>query len=431
LSQDYERRTLKSREDFERAKKVFPAGVSYRIRSIEPYPFYAAKASGSKITDVDGNVFTDYWCGHFALILGHAHPDVVRAVKEQAEKGFHYGIAHELELKLAMQICKMIPSAQLLRFCGSGTDANMFATRLARTYTHRTKIGKFEGNWHGAYDPLHIAVKPPFDVPASGGLTEGALEDTVVLPYNNLEEVRKTMKQKELASVVIEPMMGAGGMIPAEKEFLKGLAELCKEEGTLLIFDEVITGFRLGPGGAQKKWGITPDLTVLGKIAGGGLPMGVLVGRREIMEHMDHTKYQVPEYCFHGGTHTGNPMSATAGLATLKILEDGSAYKKIDAFGEKMRRELTDIFGRAGLDFQTTGVDSLVGCHFTKVPVKDIISANTGNKELSKKLMAHLLDRKIFALTSELVHCAISTAHTEKDIDEFLSVAEEFAKHEK
>ncbi len=248
LNQSYEKKTSKSRRTFERAKKVFPAGVSYRIRSIEPYPFYVKRARGSKLTDIDGNVFTDYWCGHFALILGHAHPKVVRAVKEQAEKGFHYGIAHEMELKLAEQICKMVPSAQLLRFCGSGTDANMFATRLTRTFTHRSKIGKFEGNWHGAYDPLHVAMKPPFDKPASGGLTEGALKDTVVLPYNNLEATRSIMNQHELASVVIEPVMGAGGMIPAKLEFLKGLAELCRERGTLLIFDEVITGFRLGRG---------------------------------------------------------------------------------------------------------------------------------------------------------------------------------------
>lgn len=431
LSQSYEKKTVRSRKTFERAKRVFPAGVSYRIRSIEPYPFYVKKARGSKVTDIDGNTYTDYWCGHFALILGHAHPKVVRAVKEQAEKGFHYGIAHEMELKLAEQICKMVPSAQLLRFCGSGTEANMFATRLARTYTHRSKIGKFEGNWHGAYDPLHIAVKPPFDKPASGGLTDGALRDTVVLPYNNLEETRNIMNQHELASVVIELVMGAGGMILAKEEFLKGLAELCKERGTLLIFDEVITGFRLGPGGAQKKWGIMPDLTVLGKIPGGGLPIGAITGKREIMEHLDHTKYDVPEYCFHGGTHTGNPMSTTAGLATLKILEDGSAYRKIDALGERMDRGLTDIFSRAGFDFQTTGVGSLVGCHFTKVPVVDMITAMTGDKERSKKFTTYLLNRGIFALTPELVHCAISTAHTKEDVEDFLSVAEEFAKHEK
>lgn len=431
MGQAFERRTRRSREIFERAKKVFPAGVSYRIRSIEPYPFYVSKSSGSKVTDVDGNTYTDYWCGHFALILGHAPPDVVRAVIEQSEKGFHYGIAHEMELKLAEQICKMIPSAELLRFCGSGTEANMFATRLARTYTRRSKIGKFEGNWHGAYDPLHVAMKPPYDQLPSGGLTEGALKDTVVLPYNNLDATRKILNQNELASVVIEPVMGAGGMIPADLEFLKGLGEICQERGTLLIFDEVITGFRVGPGGAQKKWGIIPDLTVLGKIAGGGLPIGVVTGKKEIMEHMDHTKYTVPDYCFHGGTHTGNPMSTTAGLATLKKLEDGSAHQRIDSLGERMRKGLGDIFSRAGFDFQTTGVGSLVGCHFTKTPIVDMATSSTGNKELAKRFSAHLLDNQIFVLSSELTHGAISTAHSNAEIDEFLAAADTFAKRER
>lgn len=428
MSQSYEKRTLKSRKIFERAKKVFPAGVSYRIRSIKPYPFYVSKAKGSKVTDVNGNTYTDYWCGHFALILGHAPPKVVRAVKEQAERGFHYGISHEQELKLAEQICKMVPSAQLLRFCGSGTEANMFAARLARTYTHRVKIGKFEGNWHGAYDPLHIAIKPPFDKLPSGGLTEGTLKDTVVLPYNNLDETRRIMSEQELASVTIEPVMGAGGMIPAKTDFLRGLAELCRERGTLLIFDEVITGFRLGPGGAQKKWNIIPDLTILGKIPGGGLPIGAVTGKREIMEHMDHTKYEVPEYCSHGGTQIGNPMAMTAGLMTLRILEKKAVYRKIDALGEKVRHGLNDIFGHAGFDFQATGVGSLFGCHFTKVPVIDSVAASAGNKRLSERFCRHLLERRVLALTTDLVHCAVSNAHTRKDIEEFLSRAEEFAR---
>jgi glutamate-1-semialdehyde 2,1-aminomutase len=428
MNQTYERNTAKSRRLFERARRVFPAGVSYRIRSIEPYPFYVKKAKGSKMEDVDENTYTDYWCGHFALILGHAPPEVVKAVKEQADRGFHYGVAHELELELAEQICKMIPSAQLLRFCGSGTEANMFATRLARTYTHRTKIGKFQGCWHGAYDPLHVAVKLPFDKPASGGLTEGALKDTVILPYNNLDETRRIMSQHELASVVIEPVMGGSGMIPANREFLKGLSELCEQKDTLLIFDEVVTGFRLGPGGAQREWGVTPHLTILGKILGGGLPASAVTGRREIMEHLDHTKFQVPEYCFHGGTQTGNPMAMTAGLATLRTLEKKTVYKKIDLLGDRARRELNDIFNRAGFDFQTTGVGSVFGCHFTKVPVVDTISASKGNRKLSERFCKYLLDKGIFALTAELVHCAISNAHTRNDIEEFLSAAEGFAR---
>jgi len=422
------RKTPRSKQAYEKAKTLFPAGVSYKIRFIEPYPFCVTNAEGSKLFDIDGNTYTDYWCAHFALILGHRHPKVVEAVKEQIEKDFHYGVTHELEAKLAEQIVKMVPSAQLIRFAGSGTEANMYAVRLARTYTGRTGIGKFEGNWHGGYDPLHVAMKPPFDELPSGGLTRGSLADTVVLPFNDLDGVRKRMKGKRLACVLIEPVMGAGGMIPAEKEFLKGLAEFCRQEDTLLIFDEVVTGFRLGPGGGQQVYGIRPDLTVLGKIIGGGLPIGAITGRADIMERMDHTKYKGQEYSFHGGTHTGNPVSMAAGLAALKILEDTSVYQRIDRMGAKMREGLSDIMQRAGLEFQTTGIGSIFGCHFTRIPVKDATIASMGDKELSKRLMYFLLDRGIFCLTPELVHCAISTAHTEAEIDEFLRVTALFAK---
>jgi len=432
MSEQYLRKTPRSRQAYEKAKTLFPAGVSYRIRFIEPYPFCVVNAKGSKLFDIDGNTYTDYWCAHFALILGHRHPKVVEAVREQVEKDLHYGVAHELEAKLAEQIVKMVPSAQLIRFAGSGTEANMYAVRLARTYTDRTGIGKFEGNWHGGYDPLHVAMKPPiFDELPSGGLTPGSLADTVVLPFNDLDGVRKRVKGKRLACVLIEPVMGAGGMIPAEKEFLKGLAEFCREEDTLLIFDEVVTGFRLGPGGAQQLYGIRPDLTVLGKIIGGGLPIGAITGRADIMERMDHTKYKGKEYSFLGGTHTGNPISMAAGLATLEILEDASVYQEIDTIGAKMREGLNDIMQRAGLEFQTTGIGSMFGCHFTGTPVKDAAAASRSDKELSKRLMYFLLDNGIFCLTPELVHCAISRAHTEAEMDEFLRVAELFARQAK
>jgi len=431
MSEQYLRKTSRSKQAYEKAKKLFPAGVSYKIRFIEPYPFCVTNAKGSKLFDIDGNTYTDYWCAHFALILGHRHPKVVEAVKEQVEKDFHYGVTHELEAKLAEQIVRMVPSAQLIRFAGSGTEANMYAVRLARTYTGRTGIGKFEGNWHGGYDPLHVAMKPPFEELPSGGLTPGSLADTVVLPFNDLDGVRKRVKGKRLACILVEPVMGAGGMIPAEREFLRGLAEFCQEEDILLIFDEVITGFRLAPGGGQQVYGIRPDLTVLGKIAGGGLPIGAITGRADVMERMDHMKYKGSEWSFHGGTHTGNPVSMAAGLATLKILEDGSVYPTIDRMGAKMRAGLADIMARAGLDFQTTGIGSIFGCHFTKAPIKDVAAVDTGDRELSKRLMYFLLDKGIFCLTPELVHCAISTAHTDTEMDEFLAAVELFARKEK
>lgn len=424
----YLSKTARSREAYERARMVLPAGVTYRIRFFEPYPFYVAKADGSRLYDLDGNSYIDFWCAHFSLILGHRHPKVVEAIKEQLDKGYHYGLCHEMEVRLAEQVVKMVPSAKMVRFSNSGTEANMYAVRLARTFTKRVKIAKFEGNWHGGYDSLHIAVKPPLDKPQSGGLAEGALKDTVVLPYNDLEGVRKAVKGLELASMTIEPVMGAGGMIPADKEFLKGLRELCDEIGALLIFDEVITGFRLSPGGAQQLYGVLPDLTVLGKIVGGGLPIGAIAGRGEVMEHMDHLKYAENEFSFHGGTGVGNPLCMVAGYSTLKTLENQGIYHHIGALGRKAREGLRDIFDRRGVDVQITGLESLFCCHFVKEgPVKDIHAASMGDRKLAEKFHRHLLSEGILFIEPRIIHGAISAAHSYEDINSLLMAAENFS----
>jgi len=429
--ESYVEGTPRSREMYERAKRIYPGGISYRVRYFEPYPFCAANASGSRLYDIDGNSYTDYWCGHFALILGHRHPAVIKAVEEQLDRGYNYGVFHDVEIRLAEQVAKMVPSAKMVRFACSGTEANMYALRLARTYTKRVKIAKFEGNWHGGYDPLHVAVKPPLDQPQSGGLAEGAIKDTIVLPFNDLEGVRKRIEGLDLACIVIEPVMGGGGIVPAEKEFLKGLREICDDAGALLVFDEVMTGFRLSPGGAQQLYGVLPDLTVLGKIVGGGFPIGAIAGRGEIMEHMDHFKYQGNEYCFLGGTHVGNPISTSAGYATLKLLEDGTIHSRIDKLREKASRGMQDIFDRSDFEAQTLGIGSLFGCHFTRhKPIKDIHAVSLGNVEAAKRFHRYLLDRGIFILTPILIHGAISSAHTEEDIDELLAAAEGFVKSE-
>jgi len=428
---DYVESTPRSKEMYERAKSVYPGGISYGIRYFEPYPFCVVNANGSQLYDIDGNSFVDYWCGHFALILGHRHPAVVKAVKEQLERDYNYGVFHDVEIKLAEQVTKMVPSAKMVRFTSSGTEANMYAVRLARTYAKSVKIAKFEGNWHGGYDSLHVAVKPPLDQPQSGGLAEGAIKDTIVLPYNDLEGVHKRIKGLELACMVIEPVMGGGGIVPADREFLKGLRELCDDTGTLLIFDGVMTGFRLSPGGAQQLYGVFPDLTVLGKIVGGGFPIGAVTGRAEIMERMDHFKYQGVEYSFHGGTHVGNPISTSAGYATLKLLEDGTIHSRIDKLGEKASRGMQEIFDRSNFEAQTSGIGSLFGCHFTRQrPIKDIHAVSLGNVKVAKRFHRYLLDRGIFILSPVLTHGAVSSAHTEKDIDELLATVEDFVRSE-
>jgi glutamate-1-semialdehyde 2,1-aminomutase len=425
----YVSKTRKSKALYERAKKFLPAGVSYAIRHFEPYPFYTAKAKGSKLYDVDGNEYVDFWLGHTALILGHSPPTVVEAVKKQLENGTHYGTSHELEIKLAEQIVKIVPSAEMVRFTNSGTEANMYTTRLARAYTGRSKIAKFEGGWHGGYDALHISVKYPFDIRESAGLTAGSLQDTLVLPFNDLEGVRERLKSKEVASIVIEPVLGAGGGIPAEKEFLKGLREFCSERGILLIFDEVITGFRLALGGGQQYYGVTPDITVFGKILGGGFPIGAFCGRREIMERIDTLLYERPHYSFHGGTFAANPISMTAGLATLKILEDGQLTNRLNNVGEKIREKLREIFEANGVDVQVTGAGSLFNTHFTKEEVKDARAVSKADRKKLINYHLNLITNGVFFLPTHTG--ALSTAHSEADIEKLFLETQKYAKQYK
>lgn len=422
----YVSKTPKSQQLYQKAEKFLPAGVSYFLRYIEPYPFYTAKARGSKLTDVDGNEYIDFWLGHTALILGHSPPEVVKEVRRQIENGTHYGTAHELEIALAEQIVKMILSAEMVRFTNSGTEANMYATRLARTYTNRDKIAKFEGGWHGGYDALDVAIKPPLGIPESGGLTSGTLKDTIVLPFNNTEEAGRRIKNERLAAIIIEPVQGAGGCIPAEREFLKELRELCTENGTLLIFDEVITGFRLAPGGAQQHYGVIPDITVMGKILGGGFPVGAFASRKEIMDHMNPILYERPKFSFHGGTFCANPITMTAGLATLKLLEDGQLLNKLSKRGNNLRRKLSDIFERNHVDVQVTGVNSLFHTHFTREKVKDVRSVFRADRGKLLNYHMHLIMNGVFFLPARTG--ALSTAHTENDIEKLLTEAEAFAK---
>ena len=422
----YVSKTSKSKALYERAKKVLPAGVSYAIRYFEPYPFYTARAEGSKLFDVDGNEYVDFWLGHTALILGHSPPAVVEAVRKQLERGTHFGTSHELEVKLAEKVVEMVPSAEMVRFTNSGTEANMYATRLARAYTGKNKIAKFEGGWHGGYDALHKGVRYPFDIPESAGLTEGALRDTIVLPFNDLEGVEEKLKNERVASIVIEPVLGAGGGIPAEREFLKGLREFCDENDILLIFDEVITGFRLAPGGGQEYYNVIPDITVFGKILGGGFPIGAFCGRRDIMERINNLIYERPHYSFHGGTFAANPMSMTAGLATLEILKDGTLINRLNTLGEKIREKLREIFEAKGVDVQVTGAGSLFQTHFTRENVKDARAAFNADRKKLVDYHLSLISNGVFFLPTHVG--ALSTAHSESDIEKLFSETENYVK---
>jgi len=426
MVEEYVSKTSKSRALRKRAEKVLPGGVSYGIRYFEPYPFYTARAKRSKLYDVDGNEYVDFWLGHTALILGHSPLKVMDAVKVQLENGTMYGTSNELEIKLAEQVEKMVPSAEMTRFTNSGTESNMYVTRLARAYTGRKKIAKFEGGWHGGYDALHKGVKYPFDVSESAGLVEAALQDTVVLPFNDLERVRQKLKNDDLASIIVEPVLGAGGGIPADRDFLKGLRELCDEKDVLLVFDEVITGFRLAPGGGQQYYGVTPDLTVFGKILGGGFPIGAFCGRREIMERVNAQKYQRPNYSFHGGTFAANPISVTAGLETLKILEDGLLISKLNNVGNELRRKLGTIFEARGVDCCVTGAGSLFNVHFTKKKVKNAQEAFESDRNRLLSYNLALISKGVFLLPTH--NGALCTVHSSADIEQLYSETEQYAE---
>jgi glutamate-1-semialdehyde 2,1-aminomutase len=425
----YEERTPRSRALFERAKAVEPAGVSYRNRYFEPYPFFVKESKGAKLIDIDGNTYTDYWCTHLAMILGHANPVVMEAIKNQVDLGWHHGVAHELEVTHSETIQRHVPNAELVRYAGSGSEANFFAVRLARTFTKRSKIAKFEGNWHGPYDPLHIATKPPFDKPLSGGLGRGSQEDTVIVPYNDLEGFTQCVKGQSLACVLVEPVLTMGGAIPADVEFLKGLREYCDQTGTLLIFDEVVTGFRLGLSGAQGYFGVKSDLTVLGKIIGGGLPIGAVCGKREVMERMDHTRFSGLEYAYHGGTFSGNALSLAAGLATISVLEKEPVYDRIGRLGEIARQGMNRVFEDTGFEAQAVGVGSLLAIpHTRRKPLRDLAGFANYNHARSKEMFKHLLKKGILILIPEMMHGAVSYAHNEVDIKELIAAVTEYAK---
>jgi glutamate-1-semialdehyde 2,1-aminomutase len=426
----YEEKTKNSRMMFERAKKCLPGGVTYAIRYFEPYPFYVVKAKGSRLWDIDGNEYTDYWTGHGAILMGHSYAPVIEAAKDQLDYGAHFGFSHEWEVKWAEQICRIIPSAEMVRPTNSGTEANMYNIRLARAYTGRSKIGKFEGHWHGGYDGLHKAVSYPFDKPPSLGLTEGASDDAVILPFNNLDGVRERIKGENLACIILEPIMGACGFITPENDFLKGLRELCDEKSILLIFDEVITGFRL-QGGAQKFYSVKPDLTTLGKIVGGGyFPAGALCGRADVMEKIDHIKYpNFYERSFHGGTYAGNPLVARAGYTLLKELErrEGEIYPYLGKLGKRVRDGLADIFERREVQAYVAGEESMFAIHFTKERPRDGLTAErTKDINLTKALFTFMLNHNIVYLSPTTAHCFISVSHSKEDIDRFLSLTEEF-----
>lgn len=433
MSQEYIRRTPRSRELYQRAQEVYPGGVTYLIRHLPPYPFYVDHARGCRLYDVDGNEYTDYWMGHGALILGHCYPPIVRAIQEQAEAGAHLGYNHPWEVEHAQQIVKMVPGVDMVRLTNSGTEANVFATRLARAFTGRDGMAKFEGGWHGSYDALHIGVSWPLDQPDSAGITRGAQQDTVVLPFNDLETAQRRLRETPVAGVVVEPVQGGAGCLPADREFLVGLRQVCDDTGALLIFDEVITGFRLAPGGGQEIYGVTPDITVMGKIVGGGsLPAGAVGGRREVMELMDAARYpQKWERVFHGGTYAANPLVTRAGSVALRELDERreEIYPHLNRLGEQARQGMAEAFQECGVEAYLTGMGSLIGVHFTRERPTEVRGVTrTRDRERTAAFFDYLLEHGIAFIGPSNAHLMLSVAHTGEDIDRLVEVCRGFAR---
>jgi len=347
MQQRYIEQHLASKRLYERAVKLFPSGVTHDRRYLRPFPIYVNNSLGAKKWDVDGHEYIDYWMGHGSLILGHRYHDVVQAIHRQMDKGTHYGGCHEMEVEWGEKVVGLVPSAERVRFTASGTEATMMAIRLARAYTGKKKIVRFAGHFHGWHDAVCVGIYPPFDIPNSSGIPEESLQNTVVLPPNDLKALEEQLKEREdVAGVILEASGGFGGVIPITADFLKRLREIALKSGVVLIFDEVVTGFRYAPGGAQQYFGVDPDLSCFAKILAGGLPGGAVTGKREIMEYLEFKEdphWNRYRKITHPGTFNANPLSAAAGVATLNMIAKGEVIPKANENAEKLRNTLNEV----------------------------------------------------------------------------------------
>lgn len=332
-----------SRKRFERATSIFPTGVTHDTRMMEPFPIYIERARGAYKWDVDGHQLIDYFVGHGSHLLGHCPPAVVKAVQEQMEKGTHPGACHDLELEWGQLVQKLVPSAERVRFTGSGTEATMMALRLARLFSGRPRFLRFQGHFHGWHDAVTIAADPPYESMQVPGVAEAMAGQIVAIPPNDLNRVEAALQANpEIGAVILEPTGGHWGAVPIRGPFLKGLRELCTRLDRLLIFDEVITGFRVAPGGAQQYYGVAPDLTTLAKILAGGLPGGCVAGRADVLAYIEPRPGK-PKMK-HPGTYNANPLSASAGVAALNLVATGKPCSDANRAGRLLRNRLNELF---------------------------------------------------------------------------------------
>lgn len=432
----YLERTKRSRELYQRARRLMPGGVSHRYRFIAPHPFFVKEAHGSRIWDVDGNEYIDLWMGHFALILGHKSRVAQDALQEATGVGTHWGIVHEHQVRFAELIQEIVPCAEKVVFGVSGTEVTMYAVRLARGFTKRNTILKMEGGWHGANSELLWAVKPPYDQLESAGLTPGMQRFVRAVPFNDLEGTLRVIHEvgEDLAGIIVEPLVGAGGFLAAQKPYLEMLREETRKRGALLIFDEIITGFRLSLQGAQGAYGIVPDLATLGKVVGGGTNLGVIAGRADVMALCDPTipRAKGEGVVVGGGTFSCSPLSMIVGYRVVEHLKRNQEkiYPAIDQKGERLRSGMAQALDRGGLPARSTGMGSLCGLYFPKDPSMPArnpgeIQSFTDVELLDQEFRIRMMNHGVFVMHGG---GAVSTAHTEEDIEKILEATQEVAR---
>lgn len=423
--------TNRSQALWERAQKVIPGGVNSPVRAMKSVglnPPFIRRAQGCYIKDADGNRYIDYVGSWGPMILGHAQPDVIEAIKAAAEKGTSYGAPTEAEVILAEELCRWAPSLEMVRLVSSGTEATMSALRLARGFTGRELIVKFDGCYHGHGDGLLVSAGSglaTLGLPACPGVPAAVAGLTLSLPYNDLAAVEALFAARgaEIAAVIVEPVAGNMGVVLPVEGFLAGLRRLCDAHGALLIFDEVITGFRVGPGGAQELFGVMPDLTTLGKIIGGGLPMGAYGGKAQIMAHI------APEGpVYQAGTLSGNPLATAAGLATLEFLAGKAVYPRLEELGAMLYNGLEGLFAAKGLACFGQRVGSMMCFFFQPGPVTNYEQAKQSDTELFSRYYRLMLARGIYFAPSQFEATFVSLAHDAAAIDQTLSAVADALK---
>ena len=426
MSTLYQSKTKRSKRLFERAKRVFAGGVNHNARFYEPYPIFVTKAHKQHIWDEDGNRYTDYWMGHLALILGHSPRVVTDALDIQIGQGTHFGMGNRLSVELGEEIQKAVPCAETMRFCNTGAEATMYLVRLARAFTGKRVVVKMAGGWHGFNTELNKGVHRPFDKTESSGILEEEQEHVRSVRFNDLDAAEAEVKRarRDVAAIFLEPVLGAGGCIPADRDYLNGLRELANREGALLAFDEIITGFRLALGGAQEWFRVKPDLATFGKIAGGGLPLGLVAGSKEILSLADPSRRD-GFVSIGGGTFSENPLTMTAGLATVRYLRRHAKtlYPVLEDRGRKVREGVDKAFAEEGVQANTTGLGSLFQTHFGTNPrsAEDLAAEDIRR---TKEYALSLISAGVFVLPGHLG--GISSSHSLNDISRLIEIRANF-----